>query len=243
MDMLTWAKREVELASNRERSNASDEAWDYGCACYDSALKAFESLCEDEHSGMSIGITKNILNRLIEGKCLTPIEDTEDIWNECWSKDGYTEYQCQRMSSFFKRIYDDGTVKYHDINRFAGTYENCSYSYHSGHLDKVMEEMYPITMPYMPENKAYLIYTEDFLAYPENGDFDTVGYLYCITPKGERVEINRYFKEDPNSETAMIEIDHEEYLARLAIMNERLVKEELKDIEPIGIGQFHSLED
>lgn len=36
---------------------------------------------EDGHSGMSIGITKNILNRLIAGKPLTPIVDTEDIWD------------------------------------------------------------------------------------------------------------------------------------------------------------------
>lgn len=46
-------------------------------------MRAFESLLGDGHSGMSIGITKNILNRLIDGKPLTPIEDTEDVWNVC----------------------------------------------------------------------------------------------------------------------------------------------------------------
>lgn len=85
MSMMEWAKREVEIASKRERGDKPESEWDYGCACYDSALKAFESLCGDGHSGFSIGITKGILNRLIEGKPLTPIEDTEDVWNVCSS--------------------------------------------------------------------------------------------------------------------------------------------------------------
>lgn len=66
MSMMEWAKREVEIASKRERGDKPESEWDYGCACYDSALKAFESLCGDGHSGFSIGITKGILNRLIE---------------------------------------------------------------------------------------------------------------------------------------------------------------------------------
>lgn len=67
MSMMEWAKREVEIASKRERGDKPESECDYGCACYDSALKAFESLCGDDHSGFSIGITKGILNRLIEG--------------------------------------------------------------------------------------------------------------------------------------------------------------------------------
>lgn len=45
MSMMEWAKREVEIASKRERGDKPESEWDYGCA-YDSALKAFESLCE-----------------------------------------------------------------------------------------------------------------------------------------------------------------------------------------------------
>ena len=80
--MSSWAEREIEIACKRERaaSDAKDGDWYYGCACYLSALKAFKSLSGDGHSGFSIGLTKNILNRLIDGKPLTPIEDTPDIW-------------------------------------------------------------------------------------------------------------------------------------------------------------------
>ena len=82
MSILEWAKNEVAIASKRERGDKPESEWDYGCACYDSAMKAFESLLDDNHSGLSIGITKNILNRLIDGKPLTPIEDTEEVWGE-----------------------------------------------------------------------------------------------------------------------------------------------------------------
>lgn len=54
--------------------------FNYGAMCYASALRAFESLVKDGRSGMSIGFTKQILNRLIDGEPLTPIEDTEDTW-------------------------------------------------------------------------------------------------------------------------------------------------------------------
>lgn len=73
MSMTEWAKREVEIACKRENPDRKEGEFDYGYACYESALKAFYCLMEDWHSGMSIGITKNILNRLIDGKCLTPI--------------------------------------------------------------------------------------------------------------------------------------------------------------------------
>ena len=106
--MLEWTKREIELACKLERGDRPKDEFDYGCACYESALKAYKSLLGDGHSGMSIGYTKHILDRLIEGKVLTPIEDTPDIWEDCGLYDyeiGYTTQQCKRMSSLFKYIY------------------------------------------------------------------------------------------------------------------------------------------
>ena len=117
--MLEWAKREIEIACNRERGEKDPNEWDYGVACYESAFKAFESLMEDGHSGMSISFTKAILNRLIDGKPLTPIEDIPDIWDDVTCRhDDYTSYQCERMSSLFKYVYNDGTVNYSDVDRF-----------------------------------------------------------------------------------------------------------------------------
>lgn len=226
MSLLDWAKNEIEIACKKERGSAPKDEFDYGCACYESALKAFECLCEDGHSGMSIGITKNILNRLIDGKCLTPIYDLPEEWNEVCSRDSYTEYQCRRMSSLFKRVYTDGTVTYRDINRFVGTYEGSKFSYHSGHIDRVMEKLYPITMPYMPENKPYYVYSEDFLVDPANGDYDTVGYLYCIEPDGTKMDLNKYFKESDVDDSGFVEISRLEYLKRKRLAEKRIIEEE-----------------
>lgn len=42
---------------------------------------------------------------MITGKPLTPIEDTEDVWNEVHGrKDASKHYQCKRMSSLFKDV-------------------------------------------------------------------------------------------------------------------------------------------
>lgn len=216
--MLEWAKREIELACKRERGNRPNDEFDYGCACYASALKAFKSLLDDGHSGMSIGYTKHILNRLIDGKVLTPIEDTPDIWNDCARSEyeiGYTTQQCKRMSSLFKDIYDDGTVKYTDINRFVCTYEGePGITWHSGLIDKILNEKFPITMPYMPSDRPFMVYCSEALTDPKNGDFDTVAIWYVKKPNGDREEINRFFKE---GEDDWVEINEAEYQKRKEI--------------------------
>jgi len=223
--MLTWAEKEIEIACKleREASGVKNDDWDYGCSCYDSALKAFKSLMSDGHSGFSIGMTKHILNRLIDGKPLTPIEDTDDIWNDIIDRndeEGYICFQCRRMSSLFKYVYADGTVEYKDVNRYyCVNINNTEVTYYSGLVQRIIDEMFPITMPYFP-GKPIKVYCEDFLTDRKNCDFDTVGIFYAIKPDGEKIEdlniieINRFFKE---SEDGWDEIDEVEYNERKAI--------------------------
>ena len=163
-NMLDWAKREVEIACKKENPNRKEGEFDYGCACYESAIKAFESLCEDGHSGFSIKMTQAILVRLLDGQPLTPIEDTDDVWNKCSRpKDGPEVYQCKRMSSLFKDIYADGTVKYNDVNSsYCVSIHDSNNTYSSGLVRRIIDEMFPITMPYMP-GRPIKVYCEDFL--------------------------------------------------------------------------------
>ena len=228
MSMLDWAKKEVEIACAREKALSEDsEEWRYGCGCYESALKAFRSLAGDGHSGYSIGITKHILNRLIEGKPLTPIEDTPDVWDERISinDDVSASYQCKRMSALFKDVYDDGTITYNDVDRvICFDINNPNLTYHNGFVSNIINEMYPITMPYMPGEPFYVA-REDFLTDPKNGDFDTMGVLYF--KQGDRKQnINRFFKE---TETSWDEITEEEYLERKLIAQK--LKEEKQNAE------------
>lgn len=197
MSMLDWARREVEIACKRENPNRKEGEWDYGCACYESALKAYECLAADGHSGFSWGLTRNILMRLMDDKPLTPIEDNEEDWRECRGyNDGGKHYQCKRMNSLFKDVSVDGTVKFHDTNRVYTYYvESPDTAWSNGMTSRMIHEMFPITMPYYPEDKPYKVFVEDFLFEEGNGDYDTKGVLYCIKPDGERKEIRRYFKE------------------------------------------------
>lgn len=213
MSMTEWAENEVRIACERERaeSKTPEDEWDYGCACYESALKAYKCLMEDGHSGMSFSITRQILNRLMRGQPLTPIEDTDDAWG-CLidEEDGFKEYQCKRMSSLFKKVYSDGTVKYTDVDRCCAVYsDNQNISWSSGLIRSIIDEMFPITMPYIPGNPIKVV-CEEFLVDPKNGDYDTIGVLYAMKD-GEKIEINRFFAE---SGREMVEIQESEYVIR-----------------------------
>lgn len=218
MGMLEWAEKEVEIACKREAPDRKEGEWDYGCACYESALKAYKSLMEDGHSGMSICFTQNILNSLIDGRNLTPIEDAPDVWNEIEDSTEYIKYQCKRNSALFKYEYKDGHVEYKDVDRVRCFDKHTGISYSMGLVSNIVNEMFPISMPYHPSSNPFKVCCEDFLTDEKNGDFDTVGILYVIKPDGERVEINRYFKDAPfNFE----EIDKEEYNERKNMDKER----------------------
>lgn len=224
-DMFEWAKKEVALACEREKSDIKSDndgmpiEFDYGCLCYNSALKAFKSLCEDGHSGMSISLTKQILNRLIDNKPLTPIEDTEDVWTLIETDETKKLYQCKRLRSLFKEVYSDHT-EYHDNNYLRGVDIVNGCTYYSGLISSIVNEMFPITMPYYPSDEPIKVYTLDFLADEKNGDYDTVGVYYMIKD-GERIEVNRFFKEsdcDTDCDYGrMMEITEEEFLNRTRV--------------------------
>lgn len=205
MSMMDWAKREVELACKRENPDRKDGEFDYGCACYESALKAYESLCNDGHSGMSWGFTKNILIRLMDENPLTPIEDTDDIWNEIEVAGNYKSYQCKRKPSLFKDVYVDGTIKYFDTSRHYAHDIETGLTYYTGHVSKIIDNMFPIIMPYYPE-RPWTVNCLEFLTDKKNGDFDTRAILNIV--KGnEIVPVYRYFKCDVGVDNDWIEIN------------------------------------
>lgn len=210
MSLHDWAEHEVKLACKYENPNWDGESFDYGCACYQSALKAFKSLMEDGHSGSSFGFTKNILIRLLNTLPLKPItdEDFEDA-KAYFEKDGAVAKQCPRMPSLFRHEDVNGNVSYSDTDR-QYCIEICDENdtYHNGHITEIIDKMFPITMPYYPSVNKYKVYIDSFLVNPANGDFDTKGVIYCITPEGERVEINLFFTV---KDCEWVEITREEY--------------------------------
>lgn len=217
MSMYDWAEQECRIACKKENPdfNFDSEDFDYGCSCYKSALKAYKSLREDDHSGASFNFTRRILERLMDGQPLTPITDEDfeggvSIWSDkdLASRGLKSEIQCPRMSSLFRRETLDGKVSYSDNNRaYCINIENPSDTFFSA-KDEVVDEFFPITMPYMPEKGKYKVYCQTFLTDKKNGDFDTQAILYFITPNGKRIDVNRYQTEKDGK---MVDITKEEY--------------------------------
>lgn len=224
MNMLEWAKNEVAIASKRERGYKPECELDYGCACYNSAMRAFESLLRDDNSGMSIGFTKAILDRLIDGKPLTPIEDTEEVWGSPYieSFDGSKQYQCKRMSSLFKHVAKDRSVTYNYIDRYYCTSnKNPNGRWYNGFVAKIYNEMYPLTLPYMPSSRPDVIVCDDIFTYRKNGD-DILAILYIKKADGEIVDVNRYFMVN---DLSVMEISPEEYKEIQKLHEERIKNE------------------
>lgn len=217
MSMYDWAEQECRIACKKENPNFDfddQKAFDYGCSCYRSALQAYKSLCKDGHSGMSWSFTKDILIRLMDGQPLTPITDedfpkVEYDPNDKWLQERglKSDVQCPRMYGLFREETLDGIVSYHDNDRaYYINIENPSDTYSSS--TKFLDEMFPITMPYNPKRGKYKIYAQTFLTDKRNGDFDTKGILFVITPDGEKVDIGIYMHEVNGK---MVHISKQEY--------------------------------
>ena len=223
MSMYEWAEQECRLACKKENPNFDFDSDDFdsGCSCYKSALKAYKSLVEDEHSGMSFSFTRDILERLMRREPLTPITDDDFKGGSLIYSDEdlasmglKSEIQCPRMSSLFRKETVDGKVTYCDVNRaYSINVENPSDTFYCGRETNIVDEMFPIKMPYLPEKEEYKAYIQTFLADKKNGDFDTQGILYLITPEGKRIDINRYYTEKAGK---MVEISKDEYDELLA---------------------------
>lgn len=227
-DIYSWAENECRIACKKENPNFNFDGddFDYGCSCYKSALKAYNSLVNDDHSGYSFNQTKFILTRLMDGHPLTPITD-EDFFSvergtdehplesEDWLKEHglKSDLQCPRMFSLFRKETLDGKVSYYDVDRaYYVNIEDPSDTYSSwcGFID----DMFPITMPYMPKKGKYQIYAQTFLTDKKHGDFDTKGIFYVITPDGERVDVNIFRTEGDDGKWR--DITKEEYDELLA---------------------------
>ena len=219
MGMYEWAKQQVAIAKQIEKEesekNGDSSFLGYSEACYNSALRAFESLCKDGHSCDSIRITKQILNRLIDGKPLKAIHDIPEVWNvpDLDISPDKTTYQCKLYSALFKKVDNNGNISYSEVRRARGRDADNGVEYTSGLLTRIIDEMYPITMPYYPTSRPYIFITRDFLYDPKAGDFDTVGVYEMIKPDGDKVEINRWFAEKDGK---FVEISKDEYLDRFA---------------------------
>ena len=191
MSLKDWAKKEVEVACKRENPNWDGESFDYGCSCYMSALKAFESLCDDYHSGYSFSITRSILKKLLDNRPLTPITD-EDFNGTTSISSDMEKYQCPRMSSLFKRVYEDGSVEYSDVDRaYSFDAEFPDDTFTCGFDTNFLDELIPITLPYNGTSTKYKIKVQHF------DTKDGVEYRAILSikdPDGKVIPVDKYYR-------------------------------------------------
>lgn len=232
--MLDWAEHEVAL-----KKSSTDV---YGNLCLNSAIKAYKALTEAGHSGASWEITADILFKLCKGIPLTPIteNDFDGVELSFIKHDsGAKTYQCPRMSSLFKDEYQDGTIKYTDINRVycvEASDPNCTYNF--GLARDIVDEMFPITLPYKPSLNKYKVITDTFLTDPFEGDWDTVAILSISNTDNGIIPVNRYFKW---VKANRIEISLEEFNERKAIAENKEEMEKRRQAYDKAIAEKYAV--
>lgn len=214
-----WADHEIELALKKELTGTQSEN-EYIKLCYESAKKAYLALRDQGHSGMSMSLTKFILNRLIDRKPLTAIteEDFKDLEPLDWQnwfldKNGLSAvYQCPRYSSLFKHVCKDGSIKYMDNSRVETVDRNGAICL-SGVVNKIVEGLYPLELPYYP-GKPYTAYTAEFTYNPDDssasidpGIYNAIYISHLVTPEGKRVSLNIWYFEEETDQSKIDLID------------------------------------
>jgi hypothetical protein len=201
MSLVNWAENEIRLKKEFEGKEAG--GWtSYVNGCLDSALKAYKSLCEDGHSGMSFSITRQILEYLMHDIPLTPIEDVPESWGESYGfgdSDKRKHFQCIRRSSLFKEIDPDGKISYHDNDNtvldLVKLNDGHVSALGSSRTDKVLKKYCPealeIKFPYCPPRYPWRVRMSEELN--DNGNDRDFNYLsYIICPNFERIHVDKY---------------------------------------------------
>ena len=213
-----WAKREVELAKNEAlKSGADNCSAHYICGCLNSALKAFNSLREDGHSGASMEQMLMFLQRLVRGLPLTPIDEDTTWVKSSVSESGTVTYQCARMTSLFKDVDKEGNITYSDVNRVVCVNKDDPQApvWYNGFVSKIVNSIYPIKFPYYTSSDPIIAYVSEHTT-SVTEDFDTMCIDSVKLNNGETVEVKKFFKEDTNT-NSWVEIDEEEYNRRVEI--------------------------
>ena len=200
-----WAE-ERKAKEKSSKHEADDEGFiEYACACVDSAAKAYKAMLKAENPVSDRA--KKLLNRLIKGQPLSPITEEDfkaalhrplDDWEIDWLKRNHlkSHTRCPRMSSLFREEDLDGNVTYSD-NEHAFFVNQRGIQWYSATAREVVNKMFPITMPYYPTEKPYLVYGREYYmegdedkSEEHRGTTNVTYYDYLITPDGKRVELN-----------------------------------------------------
>lgn len=164
-DRKEWANKEAEYV-------AKYVTMKYGnnipmTECYkmvvNEAVKIFNELEDLQHTEESKVMVKRFLSRLIEDKPLSPIEDSDDMWDEVGSHAGedseVTLYINKRLRILYRRevrdIKKDVLIEktYHDPTRVTCINTIDGKEVILSLVNDYVDEHFPIKFPYFPTDK------------------------------------------------------------------------------------------
>lgn len=204
-----WVEREIELV--KKYVNPEYAAW------YDKALAAYRNIDQESDTHFDMLSVVNILGKLANEECLSPIEDTDDVWTLLRRTNyGSSEYVNRRMGSLRKYVDEYGYVTYSDLSRVE-----CigMIGKPSKLIMSVIDDMFPIEMPYVKE-PVIRVACETLAVKPETYGYDTIAIKKAFVNRSGigdpvPVDINRYFKEVtpavPVEEKCWVEISEKEW--------------------------------
>ena len=102
------------------------------------------------------------------------------------------KYQCPRMSSLFKRVYEDGSVEYSDVDSaYSFDAEFPDDTFTCGFDTNFLDELIPITLPYNGTSTKYKIKVQRF----DTKDGVEYRAILSITdPDGKVIHVDKYYR-------------------------------------------------
>lgn len=242
--MTEWAEREIAAACKRENPNWDGKSFDYGCSCYQSALKAYKSLMEDGHSGFSFSMTRNILKKLLDNIPLSPITDKDFFIekreslesSESLKKRGFKSHiQCPRRSGLFREEDLEGNIKYKDIERYYCIDAERPSNTFSSSTANFIDELYPITMPYIPSSERFKVYVREWLIDKACDGFNVVEVIGYRDQQGQWHDYSKFIYDDGNGLRVITDEDTKQKLIarRLTSVEDNIAENVFDNIKDI----------
>lgn len=241
-DRLDLAQKRCreQFASNDKKfadacKNGEDFDWEpYIDFCWRSALSTYRMLCDARIGDETMSeeerkltdhdfvFIRDVFKKLARCLPLTPILEDEPSWYkspDIGRKHEYVSYDCTRHYGLRKYVYPDGTVKYRDFEAVVAmdVYDDgfigpCS----SSNATKAVEEVIGniVKFPYTATVPPYKVYRKTYNTVDgEPGSYDMYWHQYILTPKGEKIPINRFYVEQKEGDD--VEVTSEEFYKRL----------------------------
>lgn len=189
----------------------------------DDAVAMFKAVFSKHQSKQHLVLVKGLLNRMTSGLPLSPIT-MEDFDNtEASLSRGELKHTCSRYESLTATKKSDGTeftysdsrrVEFHDQSLINQEESSSivdilhSRAHYPSIALKLVDDLFPITLPYMPGDK-YEVFGSSYSFKLAEGEPDLVEIDFIKTPNGQLVKVDQYYRKTRDGK--YVEVDFENF--------------------------------